>query len=73
MRVEPFKRPGTANSISSRPGSLSSIAKSESPVPNIAVVPPTPDYIATNKTVIILILNILPMFLRSYILKKRNN
>ncbi|XP_031769692.2 uncharacterized protein LOC113522879 isoform X3 [Galleria mellonella] len=48
MRVEPFKRSSlaSANNVS-RPGSLGS-AKSESPVPNIAVVPPTPDYSTTN-------------------------
>ncbi|XP_075989169.1 protostome-specific GEF isoform X3 [Anticarsia gemmatalis] len=51
MRVEPFKRGSAAslNNPCSRPGSLGS-AKSESPVPNIAVVPPTPDYNSTNKT-----------------------
>nr|XP_049698567.1 uncharacterized protein LOC126053486 isoform X4 [Helicoverpa armigera] len=51
MRVEPFKRAsGTSlNNPCSRPGSLGSV-KSESPVPNIAVVPPTPDYNSTNKT-----------------------
>ncbi|KAL0850554.1 hypothetical protein ABMA28_012329 [Loxostege sticticalis] len=50
MRVEPFKRSGVGNSNNlSRPGSLGSV-KSESPVPNIAVVPPTPDYNTTNKT-----------------------
>lgn len=51
MRVEPFKRTSVSslNNVS-RPGSLGS-AKSESPVPNIAVVPPTPDYNTTNKTV----------------------
>ncbi|CAB3259250.1 unnamed protein product [Arctia plantaginis] len=51
MRVEPFKRPSVTslNNPCSRPGSLGSI-KSESPVPNIAVVPPTPDYNSTNKT-----------------------
>lgn len=52
MRVEPFKR-GSATSLNnprSRPGSLGSV-KSESPVPNIAVVPPTPDFNSTNKTV----------------------
>ncbi|KAJ8734515.1 hypothetical protein PYW08_013765 [Mythimna loreyi] len=51
MRVEPFKR-GSATSLNnpcSRPGSLGSV-KSESPVPNIAVVPPTPDFNSTNKT-----------------------
>lgn len=56
MRVEPFKRTHfelsatSINRVNSRPGSLGSI-KSESPVPNIAVVPPTPDYNTTNKTV----------------------
>lgn len=52
MRVEPFKRGSAAslNNPCSRPGSLGSI-KSESPVPNIAVVPPTPDFNSTNKTV----------------------
>ncbi|XP_069365973.1 uncharacterized protein PsGEF isoform X3 [Maniola hyperantus] len=55
MRVEPFKRTHfelsatSINTVNSRPGSLGSI-KSESPVPNIAVVPPTPDYNTTNKT-----------------------
>ncbi|CAG9783285.1 unnamed protein product [Diatraea saccharalis] len=50
MRVEPFKRvPGTNIANITRPGSLGP-AKSESPVPNIAVVPPTPDYNTTNKT-----------------------
>ncbi|KAG6460793.1 hypothetical protein O3G_MSEX012214 [Manduca sexta] len=51
MRVEPFKRSSATNlhNASSRPGSLGSI-KSESPVPNIAVVPPTPDYNSVNKT-----------------------
>ncbi|XP_072935296.1 uncharacterized protein PsGEF isoform X2 [Epargyreus clarus] len=51
MRVEPFKRTSASNLTTtiSRPGSLVSI-KSESPVPNIAVVPPTPDYNTTNKT-----------------------
>ncbi|CAH0722202.1 unnamed protein product, partial [Brenthis ino] len=55
MRVEPFKRTHfehigvSALKTNSRPGSLGSI-KSESPVPNIAVVPPTPDYNTTNKT-----------------------
>ncbi|XP_059056507.1 uncharacterized protein LOC131850326 [Achroia grisella] len=47
MRVEPFKRSSLSGNNVSRPGSLSS-AKSESPVPNIAVVPPTPDYNTTN-------------------------
>ena len=56
MRVEPFKRTNyehigvSALRTNSRPGSLGSI-KSESPVPNIAVVPPTPDYNTTSKTV----------------------
>lgn len=50
MRVEPFKRSSAISLFNSRPGSLGSI-KSESPVPNIAVVPPTPDYNSTNKTV----------------------
>ncbi|CAH2989797.1 unnamed protein product [Chilo suppressalis] len=50
MRVEPFKRVlGTNMPSISRPGSLGP-PKSESPVPNIAVVPPTPDYNSTNKT-----------------------
>ncbi|CAH0699322.1 unnamed protein product [Spodoptera exigua] len=51
MRVEPFKRgsPTSLNNPRSRPGSLGSV-KSESPVPNIAVVPPTPDFNSTNKT-----------------------
>ncbi|XP_041974629.1 uncharacterized protein LOC121729951 isoform X2 [Aricia agestis] len=50
MRVEPFKRKAvTSTTASPRPGSLASI-KSESPVPNIAVVPPTPDYNSKNKT-----------------------
>lgn len=52
MRVEPFKR-SSATSLSipnSRPASLGSV-KSESPVPNISVVPATPDYNTTNKTV----------------------
>lgn len=49
MRVEPFKRSSVTSTALSRPGSLGSV-KSESPVPNIAVVPPTPDY-NTNKTV----------------------
>lgn len=55
MRVEPFKRnsPTKLNNPNSRPSSLGS-AKSESPVPNIAVVPPTPDYNSTNKTVSLL-------------------
>ncbi|KAM3956262.1 LOW QUALITY PROTEIN: protostome-specific GEF [Aphomia sociella] len=48
MRVEPFKRSSlsSVNNVS-RPGSLGSV-KSESPVPNIAVVPPTPDYNTSN-------------------------
>lgn len=52
MRVEPFKRSSMTNlnNMSSRPGSFGSV-KSESPVPNIAVVPPTPDFNSTNKTV----------------------
>lgn len=56
MRVEPFKKThfdhisNGSNKTNSRPGSLGSI-KSESPVPNIAVVPPTPDYNNTSKTV----------------------
>ncbi|XP_049884492.1 uncharacterized protein LOC126379711 [Pectinophora gossypiella] len=51
MRVEPFKRTSGSNlnNVNSRPGSLGS-AQSESPVPNIAVVPPTPDYNSTHKT-----------------------
>ncbi|XP_052737273.1 uncharacterized protein LOC112053688 [Bicyclus anynana] len=56
MRVEPFKRThfelsatSINNKVNSRPGSLGSI-HSDSPVPNIAVVPPTPDYNMTNKT-----------------------
>ncbi|XP_053600694.1 uncharacterized protein PsGEF isoform X4 [Plodia interpunctella] len=50
MRVEPFKRSsGTNLNNVSRPDTLGS-AKSESPVPNIAVVPPTPDYNTYNKT-----------------------
>ncbi|XP_026501209.2 uncharacterized protein Psgef isoform X1 [Vanessa tameamea] len=55
MRVEPFKKTHfdhisvSSNRTNSRPGSLGSI-KSESPVPNIAVVPPTPDYNNTSKT-----------------------
>ncbi|XP_013167250.1 PREDICTED: uncharacterized protein LOC106117464 [Papilio xuthus] len=51
MRVEPFKRNSevTINNIHSRPASLCSV-KSESPVPNISIVPPTPDYNSTNKT-----------------------
>lgn len=55
MRVEPFKRSSTTNSnnVNSRPGSLGSV-KSESPVPNIEVVPPTPDYNSTHKTVSIM-------------------
>ncbi|CAK1599372.1 unnamed protein product [Parnassius mnemosyne] len=51
MRVEPFKRNSDIgmNNVHSRPASLCSV-KSESPVPNIAIVPPTPEYITTNKT-----------------------
>ncbi|XP_068628558.1 uncharacterized protein PsGEF [Battus philenor] len=51
MRVEPFKRSSdiSINNVHSRPSSLCSV-KSESPVPNIAIVPPTPDYNTTNKT-----------------------
>ncbi|KAJ0180925.1 hypothetical protein K1T71_003010 [Dendrolimus kikuchii] len=51
MRVEPFKRASAAslNNPNSRPGSLGSL-KSESPVPNISIVPPTPDYNCINKT-----------------------
>lgn len=56
MRVEPFKRdsPTRLSNPNSRPASLGSV-KSESPVPNIAVVPPTPDYNSTNKTVSIFV------------------
>lgn len=52
MRVEPFNRSSVTagHNPSSRPGSLCSI-KSESPVPNIAVVPPTQDFNFSNKTV----------------------
>ncbi|XP_037871828.1 uncharacterized protein LOC101741920 isoform X4 [Bombyx mori] len=51
MRVEPFNRSSVTagHNPGSRPGSLCSI-KSESPVPNIAVVPPTPDFNFSNKT-----------------------
>nr|XP_032516003.1 uncharacterized protein LOC116769083 isoform X6 [Danaus plexippus plexippus] len=51
MRVEPFKKSPSivTKKTSSRPESLGSI-KSESPVPNISVVPPTPDYNSTKKT-----------------------
>ncbi|CAH2100363.1 unnamed protein product [Euphydryas editha] len=55
MRVEPFKKThfdhisSSSTKTNSRPGSLGSI-KSESPVPNISVVPPTPDYNNTSKT-----------------------
>ncbi|XP_026323454.1 uncharacterized protein LOC113232829 isoform X4 [Hyposmocoma kahamanoa] len=51
MRVEPFKKTSSTNpnNMSSRPDSLGA-AQSESSVPNIAVVPATPDYNATNKT-----------------------
>ncbi|CAG9575463.1 unnamed protein product [Danaus chrysippus] len=51
MRVEPFKKSPSivTKKPSSRPESLGSI-KSESPVPNISVVPPTPDYNSTKKT-----------------------
>ncbi|XP_013144372.1 PREDICTED: uncharacterized protein LOC106107903 [Papilio polytes] len=51
MQVEPFKRSSdvSLNNVHSRPASLCSV-KSESPVPNIAIVPPTPDYNSTNKT-----------------------
>ncbi|CAH2068228.1 unnamed protein product, partial [Iphiclides podalirius] len=51
MRVEPFKRSSeiALNNVHSRPASLCSV-KSESPVPNITIVPPTPDYNTTNKT-----------------------
>ncbi|XP_045489999.1 uncharacterized protein LOC111000695 isoform X1 [Pieris rapae] len=49
MRVEPFKHSITnISNANSRPSSIGSV-KSESPIPNIAVVPPTPDY-NTNKT-----------------------
>lgn len=52
MRVEPFKKTSlkNPNNVNSRPGYLDS-AQSESSVPNIAVVPATPDYNVTNKTV----------------------
>lgn len=52
MQVEPFKRPSVTSltNQNSRPGSLSSL-KSESPVPNISIVPPTPEYNCINKTV----------------------
>ncbi|XP_038208625.1 uncharacterized protein LOC119829950 [Zerene cesonia] len=51
MRVEPFNRASITNltNTNSRPSSIGSV-KSESPIPNIAVVPPTPDYNTTNKT-----------------------
>ncbi|CAK1548083.1 unnamed protein product [Leptosia nina] len=51
MRVEPFKHASIMNlsNANSRPSSIGSV-KSESPIPNIAVVPPTPDYNTTNKT-----------------------
>ncbi|KAI5634987.1 pao retrotransposon peptidase domain-containing protein [Phthorimaea operculella] len=51
MRVEPFNRTPSSNfnNVNSRPSSLGSV-KSESPVPNIAVVPPTPDFNSTQKT-----------------------
>ncbi|CAG5035301.1 unnamed protein product [Parnassius apollo] len=51
MQVEPFKRNSEIgmNNVHSRPASLCSV-NSESPVPNIAIVPPTPDYSTTNKT-----------------------
>ncbi|XP_048482039.1 uncharacterized protein LOC105393719 isoform X2 [Plutella xylostella] len=51
MQVDPFKRSTSYSNtlVQSRPGSLGSI-KSESPVPNISVVPPTPDFNSINKT-----------------------
>ncbi|KAL4721124.1 hypothetical protein ACJJTC_009404 [Scirpophaga incertulas] len=54
MRVEPFKRSQVTSAGSiSRPGTLGQ-ANSESPIPNISVVPPTPEYNTIHKTETIL-------------------
>lgn len=51
MRVDPFKRTGS-NHVQSRPESLNPAqTQTNSDVPNIAVVPPTPDFHTNNKTV----------------------
>lgn len=50
MGVEPFRR-STSGFINDRSGQFGSVAKSESPVPDIAVVPPTPEYNCITKNV----------------------
>ncbi|VVC92444.1 unnamed protein product [Leptidea sinapis] len=51
MRVEPFSRTSITNTseVIPRPNCFGSV-QNESLIPNIAVVPPTPDYNTTNKT-----------------------
>lgn len=50
MGVESFRR-SSSGFLNDRSGPFGSVEKSESPVPDIAVVPPTPEYNFNAKTV----------------------